>query len=338
VVIVLWRLNNMPRYQITDNKTGKTVVVEGSKPPTEVDAEKIFTDAGLRQEKKTNPVLEFFLGGAKRTFEDIGTGIAQRQSGATESQQAALDMQAKLNAMSRNADPEAQRRMQSVSNDITRTVGQGSRQMAGEFSEDIKVNPLLRGLETGVDVAGTAATASQLLNMAAKAPEAIKGGVKAVKNIPKELNFVEKWANARDLAAKKYANVDIGNARKAILEKIANHLKVDPSKAAELKAKDILQSLDNTQDVSGLLERTKFWNDAYKASGGVKTGAENKLFDIAAKTAKEFIKKEAPEVAKYTNKMRLYYQVPKTASKWIWRGALASMGVNQAKSILGIGR
>lgn len=39
----------MARYEITDNKTGKSVVVEGSKPPTTTDAEAIFQKAGLRQ-------------------------------------------------------------------------------------------------------------------------------------------------------------------------------------------------------------------------------------------------------------------------------------------------
>lgn len=39
----------MAKYEITDNKTGKTVVVEGQKPPTTTDAEAIFQKAGLRQ-------------------------------------------------------------------------------------------------------------------------------------------------------------------------------------------------------------------------------------------------------------------------------------------------
>ena len=37
------------KYEITDNKTGKTVVVEGNRAPTNTDAEAIFQKAGLRQ-------------------------------------------------------------------------------------------------------------------------------------------------------------------------------------------------------------------------------------------------------------------------------------------------
>lgn len=67
------------KYEITDNKTGRTVVVEGSKAPTQTDAEAIFQKAGLRQshtspEPQGNKILQGtlralnipsdFLGGA----------------------------------------------------------------------------------------------------------------------------------------------------------------------------------------------------------------------------------------------------------------------------------
>lgn len=40
----------MGKFKITDNETGKTVVVSGDAPPTEQEAEQIFKDAGLRDE------------------------------------------------------------------------------------------------------------------------------------------------------------------------------------------------------------------------------------------------------------------------------------------------
>lgn len=39
----------MAKYKITDNQTGRTVVVSGDSPPTEEEAQAIFADAGLRQ-------------------------------------------------------------------------------------------------------------------------------------------------------------------------------------------------------------------------------------------------------------------------------------------------
>lgn len=50
----------MPKYKITDNQTGKTVIISGDSPPTEQDAEGIFQQAGLRNTQSTqsnsNPV------------------------------------------------------------------------------------------------------------------------------------------------------------------------------------------------------------------------------------------------------------------------------------------
>ena len=41
----------MPKYEITDNVSGKTVVIEGDSPPSEQEAMQIFSDAGLRQKQ-----------------------------------------------------------------------------------------------------------------------------------------------------------------------------------------------------------------------------------------------------------------------------------------------
>ena len=79
------------KYEIKDNKTGKTVVVEGNRAPTQTDAESIFQKAGLRQTassteapKKSNGALDTvlrvlnipsdFLGGAVKASREELTG------------------------------------------------------------------------------------------------------------------------------------------------------------------------------------------------------------------------------------------------------------------------
>lgn len=46
----------MPKYQIKDNQSGKTVTIEGATPPTQSDAENIFKQAGLRNNIPTGTV------------------------------------------------------------------------------------------------------------------------------------------------------------------------------------------------------------------------------------------------------------------------------------------
>lgn len=45
----------MAKFKLTDNETGKTVVVSGDSAPTEAEAEQIFSDAGLRDHASSAP-------------------------------------------------------------------------------------------------------------------------------------------------------------------------------------------------------------------------------------------------------------------------------------------
>lgn len=78
----------MAKYEITDNKTGKTVVVEGSRPPTTTDAEAIFQKAGLRQTVQPEPekglaskVTDFLFGRTKDYIGKEGEALKNRSLG-----------------------------------------------------------------------------------------------------------------------------------------------------------------------------------------------------------------------------------------------------------------
>lgn len=327
----------MAKYKITDPQTGKSVTVSGDHQPTQADAEKIFTDAGLRsnqptsQKKPLNPVVDFLMGRAIRTAQDIGTTIGQRQSGALESQQGALDMQAKLDAMARNANPEDQRRLQSVSGDITRTVTQNSQDMAGQFSEDVKANPIMRGLNTGADVANTAALVSGALNLASKTPELLQKTGTAAKDAAKLLNPRQLWGEARREAAKvSTAKIDANNIIKAGQE----YVRLNPEAAPILEKH--LPAIVEATNPQELLKHMEIWKNAYTQAGKVGKAARSGLFNALYRAGTEEMMTNAPEVAKYTHLLRLTYQVPKTILKTIWYGGVGATGASQLKNLLGM--
>lgn len=81
----------MAKFRITDNQTGKSVVVSGDTPPSPSDAESIFSAAGLRgeQQPQSQPqsplqqagngvmgVLNFLAPQAVKTAQNLGSGIA----------------------------------------------------------------------------------------------------------------------------------------------------------------------------------------------------------------------------------------------------------------------
>ena len=70
----------MPRYEIRDNKTGKTVVVEGNTPPTSSDAERIFQQAGLRE---TGGFVQKVARGAPKLLRELFSPTAFYETGKT---------------------------------------------------------------------------------------------------------------------------------------------------------------------------------------------------------------------------------------------------------------
>lgn len=75
----------MAKYKITDNQTGKSVIVSGDHQPSTTEAESIFQQAGLRQSKKgtIDKVTDFLFGRTKDYGKMLGSaGLALGAEGA----------------------------------------------------------------------------------------------------------------------------------------------------------------------------------------------------------------------------------------------------------------
>lgn len=91
----------MPKYSITDPQSGRTVTVEGNRPPTQADAEDIFTKAGLRQaepsttSKVLGKAIEVLPGG-------YGTGKAIQEKGIVGAGKELISTAAKVSELPSN--------------------------------------------------------------------------------------------------------------------------------------------------------------------------------------------------------------------------------------------
>jgi hypothetical protein len=187
--------------------------------------------------------------------------------------------------------------------------------MAGQYSEDVKVNPILRGLQTGADVAGTAGLVAGGIKLATKTPNLVKQAAVNSKNkavdLFSKLNPQQAWGEARKAVATKYPEVSTQPFKEKLLSDLMELYKRRPDSAKAIN--NVIQSVDNMpdKDIPGLLERSIDWNDAYTAAGKVGKSATAKAYSVATRAAKEFMTKEAPEVSKYTAKFRALYATQK---------------------------
>lgn len=109
----------------------------------------------------------------------------------------------------------------------------------------------------------------------------------------------------------------------------------DPTAAQlwETKLKPALQS-QKEMSVPDLLEQIKVWNDAYTSAGKVGKTALAGINDALAKSAKDLIRSEAPEVAQYTAKLAKIYGLEKVFSKFA-PAAVGAGGAVVGATILG---
>ena len=154
-------------------------------------------------------------------------------------------------------------------------------------------------------------------------------GVGGLKNI---LNPKPALSEARQQAAgaisKKISTDSIIEAgeKYVIRDPTAARLWNDVLKPVLVKTKEL--------SVSELLEQTKVWNDAYTTAGRVGKTALAGLTDTLARSAKELIKSEAPEVAKYTSKLASRYGLEKVLGRF-GPAAVGAAGAITGATILG---
>lgn len=137
----------MAKYRITDNKTGKSVVVSGDHTPSTTEAESIFQKAGLRQEKGTvDKVTDFLFGRTKDYMKTaIGSLVLGKQNDQLDQSNKGLLDQADLfvRKAKQTFDPELQKKYFDMARDLTNRASGNVGQVSGSFKES-----------TGLDILG----------------------------------------------------------------------------------------------------------------------------------------------------------------------------------------
>jgi hypothetical protein len=121
----------------------------------------------------------------------------------------------------------------------------------------------------------------------------------------------------------------------SILQAGDKYISQDPT-AAQLWTQKLRPALETQKELSvpDLLQQIKIWNDAYSSAGKVGKTALAGLNDALARSAKDVIKKEAPEVAQYTAKLAKIYGLEKFFSRF-GGAALGAGGAVVGATILG---
>ena len=320
----------MAKYRITDNVSGKTLVISGDNPPTEQEAEELFQSSGVRNNNETQPTqsdnqqpLERAV--AKTGLFDIPVlgGILRGAENSTES----------YGRMVGGAGYESLRALKSVLGDKNAYVNQEtgktnenpflSQEDLAKLSQQDNKGALIpvskEGLGRTVNFMSTAATAKSI-------PNIVKGGVDiatgGVKNATELINNI-KGANsinpskvvgyARNKAAEAAGELNTEQLIKAGDEFISkNPLAKDtwetfkPTITSKMDTKDLLDRMSN------------IFGQAYTRGGDVRSTAEAGLMNKLYGAGKSVIKDQAPNVAKYTDQFRFLYNLPKTTQKATW--------------------
>lgn len=151
------------------------------------------------------------------------------------------------------------------------------------------------------DVMPAGVEAGNVLSLASGAASGIKKAVGGV------VGGKAKVSTAREAAAQ--ASEKVIDLNK-LVEAGNKHVMRDPT-AQKLWETTVKPALESQKQVSvpELLKQIQVWNDAYTSAGKVGKTALAGLNDALAKAGKEIIKKEAPEVAKYTKQLADMYAI-----------------------------
>jgi hypothetical protein len=178
-------------------------------------------------------------------------------------------------------------------------------------------------LPAGVETGATLAAGSDLL----KSGKNILGDVIGGKG---------KAIAAREIAAKEVSKKVSTNS---IIEAGDKFVSQDPT-AKKLWMDTVKPALQANKELSvpDLLEQIQVWNDAYTSAGKVGKTALAGLNDALARSAKQLIKTEAPEVAKQTAKLAKIYGLENTLNRFgpaAVGGAGAVAGASIIQGMLG---
>jgi hypothetical protein len=312
----------MAKYRITDNQSGKTLVISGENPPTEQEAEELFNQSGIRNvpkmtreqalskqvpvsgsaEYKPNPVLE----GAGKLQEFLGNSPL-------------LPILAGAGARAAVSVPVISSAIGSMAGErVKQSLAEGGPMAALkmiipslEQNEETKQNILKTGAIAGATDVGASIGGKALK----EGTNIIKGGIES-----KNVNPVNILRYLRNQAADKAGNVDTQGLIKAANQFVKDNPLAketwdlfQPTIKKNMPAKDLLRKM---VDVFG---------NAYTKGGTPRPTDQAQLFDILYKSGKNIMKEQAPDVAKYTSGMRQLLTAPNTIQKAAW--LLAKLGI-----------
>jgi len=300
--------------------------------------------------EETNPLINFLYGASSPYFRDLAVGQTLKGKdaegmynsfkGTMDQANQALDKAQEIDA----TDPEGAKRLRDIANQSLTTIQEESSGIQKLFSSKIDEPYTKRsagvGFELGTSVDSalgaskllqsilTAGGKNQLFSKAGK--EAIDTLVSAPKSTGISGKIVDTVEGIKSLSptralARKQAEAA---AKSTIKPKIDTFIKAgeeaskfDPTIAKEFSS--IKPTLSNIKTTSDLLEAMQTWGgQTYTKAGDVRSAAKARMFNELYKNGLEILKTEAPEVYKYRSLLRYSFQLPKNASKLLWRATL----------------
>lgn len=296
------------------------------------------TPMGNQPQRETLPdklpqPLEFLMGSAYRTARDIGTGLGMKLEPETgQSMEDALTMaqraEQKANEVS---DPLQKARLLKVAGQGRSTVSGEAEKMGQQFTSDIEDPYWLRSIQTGADIAGSAALIDGAIKQTYKLGQKLATsnpdiGGKFVKIVDK----IRSLSPSGSLAEKQYEAARLVKEQplvKNFMEKGAKLAEQDPDIAREfIKQQPYLEKIGNFEQ---LLDRMQIWGgQAFTKGGGVKSMAKAQLFKTLYGEGIEQLKTIAPEVYKNRQLLRLTFEAPKNLGRLLWRLTLGKVLVS----------
>ncbi len=297
------------KFRITDNVSGKTLVISGDKAPTDQEAEQLFQQSGVRDTQVPD--------------------LTQGQSQQNPLQRFTGAMAPISNFLMPNVVSGAQENLQKIgAGNLTPTaptsLGQGA-QMFGASALGPLGETLFGTDKQKTQQAGNREMASTLLGalgLAGGASAAVQSATNIGKGITatKSVSPIKILSYLRDQAAGKAGKI----TTEGLIKAGDNYVQMNPL------AQDVWDTFKPTiskeMSAKQLLDRmTGVFGQAYSRSGAVKDTAQAELMNRLYGAGKVAMKTQAPEVAKYTTGMRQILTAPKTIQSLAW--LLAKLGL-----------
>lgn len=247
-----------------------------------------------KRKKKDKGLIDMFYGNTKKIVQDVGSGLGQNMEPGTQvAQDQALTATQQLmdKAMQmESTDPEGAKRLRKLAGESLKVLRGESQKKADAFSEDVKVNPLQRGVLSAAEIAGTA----ELPALASATKVALKGGPKSLLS-----SKVFPGSKASLEVAKKQAKVKF--AGDDFVKEINKYVADDP--LAKPIADKLIPSLKGKMfTAEEVLNKLPVWNKAFSAAGKVGKSSKAGVYTTLSRAARDQMAEKSPELFKAYSK------------------------------------